>query len=64
MPVLYLVGARSTAAAHAVARQLVATLPQVERVELAGLGHMAPVTDPDAVNEVVVRFLARVGALA
>jgi pimeloyl-ACP methyl ester carboxylesterase len=64
MPVLYLVGERSTAAAHAVARQLVATLPRVERVELAGLGHMAPVTDPDAVNDVVVRFLARVGALA
>jgi pimeloyl-ACP methyl ester carboxylesterase len=62
MPVLYLVGRRSTAAAHAVARELVATLPEVERVEL-DLGHMGPVTDPDVVNDVIVRFLERVGAV-
>ena len=63
MPVLYLVGTRSTAAAHAVARELVATLPNVERVEL-DLGHMGPVTDPDVVNDVIVGFLERVRALA
>jgi hypothetical protein len=39
-----------------------ATLPQVERVEL-DLGHMGPVTDPDVVNDVIVRFLERVGAV-
>ena len=62
MPVLYLVGRRSTAAAHAVARELVATLPNVERVEL-DLGHMGPVTDPETVNDVIVDFLERVDAL-
>ena len=63
MPVLYLVGKRSTAAARAVARELVATLPNVERIEL-DLGHMGPVTDPEVVNDVVVAFLERVGVLA
>jgi pimeloyl-ACP methyl ester carboxylesterase len=63
MPVLYLTGQRSTAAAHAVARLLVATLPRVERIELAGVGHMAPVTDAEAVNDVIVGFLERVGAV-
>jgi len=63
MPVLYLVGKRSTAAARAVARELVATLPNVERIEL-DLGHMGPVTDPEVVNHVVVAFLERVGVLA
>jgi pimeloyl-ACP methyl ester carboxylesterase len=63
MPVLYLVGKRSTAAAHAVARVLVPALPNVERVEL-DLGHMGPVTDPDVVNDRIVAFLERVGALS
>ncbi len=63
MPVLYLVGRRSTAAAHAVARELVGTLPNVERVEL-DLGHMGPVTDPEVVNDIIVGFLERVGAVA
>jgi len=63
MPVLYLVGTRSTAAAHAVARVLVPTLPNVERVEL-DLGHMGPVTDPDVVNDAIVTFLERVGAFS
>ena len=63
MPVLYLVGKRSTVAAHAVARELVPALPNVERVEL-DLGHMGPVTDPDVVNDRVVAFLDRVGALS
>jgi pimeloyl-ACP methyl ester carboxylesterase len=63
MPVLLLGGNRSTAAAHAVSRLLAATLPRVERVELDGLGHMAPVTDAEVVNDVIVGFLERVGAV-
>lgn len=60
MPVLYMIGRRSTASARGVARLLTATLPCVEVVEFEELGHMAPVTHPGRVNETIGRFLARV----
>ena len=59
VPVLYMVGKRSTPAALGVARLLTAALPRVEVVEFENLGHMGPVTHPDAVNEVIGRFLER-----
>ncbi len=59
IPVLYMVGKRSTPAAHGVARLLTKALPRVEIVEFEGLGHMGPITDPDRVNDVIARFLER-----
>ena len=59
MPVLYMVGARSTASAKGVARLLTAALPRVEVLEFEGLGHMGPVTHPEVVNEAIARFLER-----
>jgi pimeloyl-ACP methyl ester carboxylesterase len=59
VPVLFMIGTRSTAAAHGVARLLVAALPRVEVVRLDDLGHMGPVTHPDQVNDVIERFLER-----
>jgi pimeloyl-ACP methyl ester carboxylesterase len=59
VPVLYMVGKRSTASAHGVARLLTAALPRVQRVEFDDLGHMAPLTHPERVNEVIARFLRR-----
>jgi pimeloyl-ACP methyl ester carboxylesterase len=59
VPVLYMIGKRSTASAHGVARLLAPALPRVERVTFEALGHMGPVTDPDRVNEVIGQFLAR-----
>jgi len=59
MPVLYMVGKRSTASAHGVARLLTAALPHVEVVEFDALGHMGPITDPDSVNAAIARFLER-----
>jgi pimeloyl-ACP methyl ester carboxylesterase len=59
VPVLYMVGKRSTPSAHGVARLLVKTLPQVEVVEFENLGHMGPVTHPDLVNEAIAQFLER-----
>jgi len=61
MPVLYMVGARSTPAALGVARLLTATLPRVEVMTFEQLGHMGPVTHPDAVNATIEQFLARHG---
>jgi pimeloyl-ACP methyl ester carboxylesterase len=59
VPVLSMVGKRSTASALAVARLLTSALPRVERVEFDGLGHMGPHTHPDLVNDVVSEFLHR-----
>jgi len=59
VPVLYMVGKRSTASARGVARLLATALPRVELVEFENLGHMGPVTHPDPVNETIEKFLAR-----
>lgn len=57
VPVLYLVGSRSPASAHAVAHVLVPALRKVRVVQLEGLGHMGPVTHPGVVNDAIARFL-------
>jgi pimeloyl-ACP methyl ester carboxylesterase len=59
MPVLYIVGGCSTQSALAVARLLTAVLPRVEVAEFDRLGHMGPVTHPEAVNEIIEHFLER-----
>jgi pimeloyl-ACP methyl ester carboxylesterase len=59
MPVLYMTGAKSPASSRGVARLLQRVLPRVDVVELDGVGHMAPVTHPDLVNGLIVRFLDR-----
>jgi pimeloyl-ACP methyl ester carboxylesterase len=60
IPVLYMVGKRSTPSARGVARLLATALPRVELVEFENLGHMGPVTHPDPVNVVIKHFLERV----
>lgn len=57
IPVLYMVGKRSPLPAHGVARRLIPALPQVKVVEFEKLGHMAPVTHPDPVNQAIKAFL-------
>lgn len=62
MPVLCLVGGASPVAGRAVTKRLLTVLPQAEVCELAGLGHMGPVTHPETVNPVIADFLRRHGA--
>jgi pimeloyl-ACP methyl ester carboxylesterase len=57
MPVLLLTGSRTTASARGVATRLLRTLPQVRHQEIGGVGHMAPVTHPDLVNDAIERWL-------
>jgi pimeloyl-ACP methyl ester carboxylesterase len=57
VPVLFLVGGRTTASARCVARLLVDALPRVEVLEFEELGHMGPVTHPERVNAAIARFL-------
>ena len=58
VPALLMTGTGSTAAARAVARLVGGVLPRVRIEELEGLGHMAPVTHPAAVNARIEHFLA------
>jgi pimeloyl-ACP methyl ester carboxylesterase len=55
--VLLLTGSASPLSSRAVARKLASALPNVDVVELEGLGHMAPVTHPERVNARIVQFL-------
>lgn len=60
IPILYMTGKRSTAAARAVTRLLCGVLPRVHAVEFEDLGHMGPITHPGVVNETVARFLDQI----
>lgn len=62
IPVLYMVGKRSTASAHGVARLLTAVLPDVDVLEFEKMGHMGPVTHSEQVNEAIALFLERTSA--
>ena len=57
VPVLFITGSESPAPSRGVARLLTRVLPQVEAVELEGLGHMGPITHAERVNDVIARFL-------
>lgn len=59
VPVLYMLGKASPASSRAVGRLLTQTLPHVEIVEFDGIGHLGPITHPKAINETILRFLAR-----
>jgi pimeloyl-ACP methyl ester carboxylesterase len=58
IPVLLMIGKRSTASAHGVAGILKEALPRIEVVEFEKLGHMGPITHPDAVNRAIEGFLS------
>lgn len=60
IPVLYMVGKRSTASARGVARLLTKALPRVELLEFDQLGHMGPITHPEPVNAAIARFLEQI----
>lgn len=60
IPVLCMLGRRSTASARGVTRLLASALPRVEVLEFEGLGHMGPITHPEVVNEAIAQFVARV----
>ena len=59
VPVLLLVGSKSPLSSRAVSRRLARLLPRAELAELQGLGHMAPITHPELVNERIRAFLER-----
>lgn len=60
IPILYMIGDRSPESAKSVAHVLIPMLPRVTTVRFPELGHMAPVTHPEAVNAAIARFLGEV----
>ncbi|MBC8072660.1 MAG: alpha/beta hydrolase [Deltaproteobacteria bacterium] len=59
LPITLMTAERSPRAAREVVQVLAAALPQSQVVEIADAGHMAPLTDADAVNAAVVAALLR-----
>jgi pimeloyl-ACP methyl ester carboxylesterase len=57
MPVLCMAGDRSPRSSLAVMELLLKALPQAQELRFPSLGHMAPVTHPEPVNEQVDLFL-------
>lgn len=57
-PILYMVGRRSPASSRGVFELLKTTLPDVRVKHFDGMGHMGPVTHPDAVNAAIEEHLA------
>jgi len=60
VPTLLLSGTKSTAPARAVTMLLSSVLPRAEILELEGIGHMGPVTDPEVVNSAIETFLLKI----
>lgn len=58
VPVLLLIGKDSPVSSRGVARLLAQALPNLQVVELDGLGHMGPITHPEIVNAAIEAFLA------
>jgi pimeloyl-ACP methyl ester carboxylesterase len=59
MPIQLIAGSKTTAAAQGVIDVLRSIWPAAEFAEIAGAGHMSPVTHAERVNDVVERFLER-----
>ncbi|HUJ68734.1 MAG TPA: alpha/beta hydrolase [Syntrophorhabdales bacterium] len=60
VPTLLLSGTKSTAPARAITSLLSSVLPHAEILELEGIGHMGPVTNPEAVNGAIEDFLLKI----
>ncbi|MEM9578680.1 MAG: alpha/beta hydrolase [Pseudomonadota bacterium] len=57
MPVLLMTGTQSPGIVNAIAKALVTRLPLAQRIEIAGAGHMGPVTHAEDVANAVGSFL-------
>lgn len=61
-PTTLVMGARTTVASRAMTRALARRRPNVTLVEMAGTGHMAPLTHPHLVHAELARHLQRLDA--
>ncbi|HEY5880432.1 MAG TPA: alpha/beta hydrolase [Nakamurella sp.] len=59
VPVLVVVGEKDVITPPAVARELAATAPEAELVELPGVGHLSPAEDPVGFADALIGWLSR-----
>lgn len=59
VPVLVVVGEKDAVTPPAEARQLAATAPEAELVELPGVGHLSPAEDPVGFADALIGWLSR-----
>lgn len=57
VPTLLLSGGKSPRAARALVNALTAVWPHADLLRYPDLGHLGPMTDPDRVNRMIVRFI-------
>ena len=57
MPILFLSGTLTRPPTARIARVVQSFMPTASRIEMPGLGHLGPVTHPDAVNALIALFL-------
>jgi pimeloyl-ACP methyl ester carboxylesterase len=57
-PTLFLTGEHTPAAARGVIARLMSVLPGAQRIEIAGAGHMGPITHAPEVNAAIARNIA------
>ncbi|HXI35881.1 MAG TPA: alpha/beta hydrolase [Burkholderiales bacterium] len=57
MPALFLVGQISTAPTRVLSELLIRALPNARAVNIRGVGHMAPLANPEQVNPLIESFL-------
>lgn len=58
LPILLLVGSLDTPSIHDIARAIAAEAPQVQRIDLPGIGHMINLEAPSQFRDAVSSFLA------
>lgn len=59
LPVLVVVGEQDAVTPPAVAREMAATAPEAELVELSGVGHLSPAEDPAGFADALIGWLSR-----
>lgn len=64
VPTLVVQGTRSPCPTRSICRLLMQALPDAESTSIEGAGHMAPVTHPDQVNELIATRLKALQTLA
>jgi pimeloyl-ACP methyl ester carboxylesterase len=57
MPILFLSGTLTRAPTARIARVVQSFMPTASRIEMPGLGHLGPITHPDAVNALIALFM-------
>jgi pimeloyl-ACP methyl ester carboxylesterase len=63
-PVLYMTGRKTRVSMRRIAELMTYALPRVDPIMMAGMGHLGPITHPDAVADCLAHFVRAQAASA